>query len=143
MILSITTITFWLIPVLIIMSIYSIFKYQLSLLSEHKNNDASDENLNENLVTAQNILAKRVKENDLKIVAGINPKIEGLFHAFGIETWEDLGETSVEKCQKILKSVGNRYKILKPKTWPKQAKLAHQGKWEELQQWQGELTAQK
>lgn len=88
---------------------------------------------------SKSVFGKKIKENDLKVVEGIGPKIEGLFHTFGIKTWKDLGETSVEKCQEILKSGGDRYKLHKPNTWPKQAQLAYQGKWEELLKWQDEL----
>ncbi|CAM1334326.1 hypothetical protein [Tenacibaculum aestuariivivum] len=96
-----------------------------------------------NALLAKEIFGKKVKENDLKIVEGIGPKIESLFHIFGIKTWKDLSETSVEKCQEVLKSGGDRYKMHKPATWPKQAKLAYEGKWKELLKWQDELDGGK
>lgn len=89
------------------------------------------------------IFGKKIKENDLKIVEGIGPKIESLFHNFGIDTWKILGETSVEKCQEVLNSGGNRYKIHKPDSWPKQAQLASEGKWQELKDWQETLNGGK
>ena len=89
------------------------------------------------------IFGKKIKENDLKIVEGIGPKIEGLFHNFGIDTWKILGETSVEKCQEVLNSGGDRYKIHKPDSWPKQAQLASEGKWQELKDWQETLNGGK
>ncbi|TDQ28649.1 hypothetical protein [Tenacibaculum caenipelagi] len=92
---------------------------------------------------AKAILGKKIKENDLKIVEGIGPKIEGLFHNFGINTWKALGETSVAKCQEVLNSGGERYKVHKPNTWPKQAKLAYEGKWQELKDWQDNLGGGK
>ncbi|OSY88990.1 LSU ribosomal protein L21p [Tenacibaculum holothuriorum] len=92
---------------------------------------------------AKAVFGKKIKENDLKIVEGIGPKIEGLFHNFDIKTWKDLGEASVEKCQEVLNSGGERYRIHKPTTWPKQAKLAYEGKWQELKDWQDELDGGK
>ncbi|PKH49953.1 hypothetical protein CXF68_04205 [Tenacibaculum sp. Bg11-29] len=92
---------------------------------------------------AKAVFGKKIKENDLKIVEGIGPKIEGLFHTFDIKTWKDLGEASIEKCQEVLNSGGDRYRIHKPNTWPKQAKLAYEGKWEELLKWQDELDGGK
>ncbi|TYP99817.1 hypothetical protein C7447_101422 [Tenacibaculum adriaticum] len=92
---------------------------------------------------AKAALGKKVKQDDLKIVEGIGPKIEGLFHNFGIKTWKALGETSIEKCQEVLNSGGDRYKIHKPGTWPRQARLAYQGRWEELVKWQDELDGGK
>jgi predicted flap endonuclease-1-like 5' DNA nuclease len=92
---------------------------------------------------AKAVFGKKIKENDLKIVEGIGPKIEGLFHNFDIKNWKDLGEASVEKCQEVLNSGGDRYRIHKPNTWPKQAKLAYEGKWVELLKWQDELDGGK
>lgn len=92
---------------------------------------------------AKAVFGKKIKENDLKIVEGIGPKIEGLFHNFGINTWKALGEASVEKCQEVLNSGGDRYRVHKPATWPKQAKLAYEGKWQELKDWQDALDGGK
>ncbi|MGO4773063.1 hypothetical protein ACEN2I_15480 [Flavobacterium sp. W22_SRS_FK3] len=86
---------------------------------------------------------KKVKENDLKIVEGIGPKIEALLNASGIYTWKDLSETSTEKVQSILNTAGESYAIHNPSTWPKQALLAHEGKWQELKEWQSGLRGGK
>ncbi|HRZ98713.1 MAG TPA: hypothetical protein P5084_14250, partial [Paludibacter sp.] len=53
---------------------------------------------------AFSILGKKVIQNDLKVVEGIGPKIEELFHSAGINTWQKLSETSVDKCNQILKA---------------------------------------
>ncbi|SIS39681.1 Predicted 5' DNA nuclease, flap endonuclease-1-like, helix-3-turn-helix (H3TH) domain [Zobellia uliginosa] len=87
---------------------------------------------------AKAAIGKTVKENDLKVVEGIGPKIEGLFHAEGIKTWKDLSETSVARCQEVLKGGGDRYKIHDPASWPMQAKMCYEGKWTELARWQDE-----
>lgn len=92
---------------------------------------------------AKLVFGKKIKENDLKIVEGIGPKIEGLFHNFGIKTWKGLAEASIEKCQEVLNSGGERYRIHKPTTWPEQAKMAYEGKWKELLKWQDELDGGK
>jgi len=81
---------------------------------------------------------KKVQQDDLKVVEGIGPKIEGLFHSFDIKTWKALSETSVEKCQEVLDSGGERYKIHNPGSWPKQSKMAYEGQWDALQKWQSE-----
>lgn len=86
---------------------------------------------------------KKIKENDLKIVEGIGPKIEELFNSFDIKTWKSLSETSVERCQEILLSGGERFRMHNPGTWPQQAKLAYEGKWKELVKWQDELDGGK
>ena len=89
---------------------------------------------------AANIFGKKIVENDLKIVEGIGPKIEELFHNAGILTWKDLSETPVEKCQQILDDAGDRFKIHNPATWPSQAETAYHGLWKVLKWWQDDMT---
>ncbi len=85
---------------------------------------------------AKAVFGKRIKQDDLKIVEGIGPKIEGLFHNFGVKTWKALSETSVAKCQEVLDSGGERYRIHDPASWPMQAKMAYEGQWKKLAKWQ-------
>ena len=85
----------------------------------------------------------KVNENDLKIVEGIGPKIEGLFHNFNIRTWEQLSETSADKCQEVLDSGGKRYRIHDPASWPMQANMAYEGHWKHLAEWQAKHRAAK
>jgi predicted flap endonuclease-1-like 5' DNA nuclease len=89
------------------------------------------------------IFGKKIKENDLKIVEGIGPKIEELFKTSDILTWKSLSETSENRLKMILNKAGERYKIHDPSTWPKQSKLAYEGKWEELKDWQEILDGGK
>ncbi|MCC9020092.1 hypothetical protein [Flavobacterium lipolyticum] len=86
---------------------------------------------------------KKIKENDLKIVEGIGPKIEALFNAAGIKTWHELSEASIEKLQSILDGGGENYAIHNPNTWARQALLAYQSKWQELKDWQDSLKGGK
>lgn len=85
---------------------------------------------------AKAAMGKRIKQDDLKIVEGIGPKIEGLFHNFGIKTWKALSEASTIKCQEVLDSGGSRYRIHDPASWPMQAKMAYEGQWKDLSKWQ-------
>lgn len=85
---------------------------------------------------AKAVFGKRIKQDDLKIVEGIGPKIEGLFHNFDIKTWKALSETPVDKCQEVLDSGGERYRIHDPASWPMQAKMAYEGAWKDLSKWQ-------
>lgn len=86
---------------------------------------------------------KSIKENDLKIVEGIGPKIEELFHNFDIKTWKALSETSADTCQEVLNSGGKRYRIHDPASWPMQAKMAYEGHWKQLAEWQEKHRAGK
>ena len=92
---------------------------------------------------ATDILGQKIKENDLKIVEGIGPKIEALFNNAGINTWYELSEASIEKLQAILDEGGENYAIHNPSTWAKQALFAYEGKWQELKDWQENLRAGK
>lgn len=92
---------------------------------------------------AANVYGKKIKENDLKIVEGIGPKIEALFNEAGIKTWRELSEASTEKLQSILDNGGENYAIHNPSTWARQALLAYQGKWKELKDWQDSLLGGK
>ena len=82
---------------------------------------------------------KLPKLDDLKIVEGIGPKIEGLFQADGIKTWKQLSEADSSRLKKILEDAGPRFRMHNPETWPQQAALADRGKWQELEQLQDDL----
>jgi len=92
---------------------------------------------------ARAVFGKSIKENDLTIIEGIGPKIQQLFHNNNIKTWKSLSNCSVQKCQSILDAGGEAYRIHNPGTWPKQARLAYEGKWKKLLEWQEELDGGK
>lgn len=77
--------------------------------------------------------------NDLKIIEGIGPKIEGIFHKAGIKTFKQLAAADMKTLKGILETAGPRYKMHNPSTWKKQAKLAATGKMDALKKLQGEL----
>tara|TARA_R110000782_G_scaffold178056_8_gene268945 strand:+ start:157 stop:750 length:594 start_codon:yes stop_codon:yes gene_type:complete len=87
---------------------------------------------------AKAVFGKNIKQDDLKVVEGIGPKIEGMFKDHGIKTWKALSEASLADCQKILDTGGTRYKIHDPASWPMQSKMCYEGKWEDLAKWQEE-----
>ena len=95
----------------------------------------------------EKLIAKKLgfstNENDLKVVEGIGPKIEGLLKDAGINNWSDLAAASVDKLQEVLAAAGDRYRLAKPDTWPRQAQLAADGKWGELKAYQDELDGGK
>ena len=96
-----------------------------------------------NAEMAFSVLGKKWKQDDLKIVEGIGPKIEELYNAAGISTWKHLSETTVEKSQAILDAAGERFSVHNPSTWARQAEMAYKGKWEELKAWQDTLDGGK
>lgn len=80
---------------------------------------------------------------DLKIVEGIGPKIEGLLKEAGINNWSDLAAATEAQLRELLANAGERYRLADPTTWPRQAELARDGKWEELSQYQEFLAGGK
>ncbi|MBT8204158.1 MAG: hypothetical protein KJO20_02160 [Eudoraea sp.] len=87
---------------------------------------------------AKAVFGKTIKQDDLKVIEGIGPKIEGLFHNYDIKTWDALAHIPVSKCQEVLESGGDRYRVHDPSSWPMQAMMCHEGKWKELYRWQQE-----
>ncbi|MBX2927952.1 MAG: hypothetical protein KF852_08970 [Saprospiraceae bacterium] len=79
------------------------------------------------------------ERTDLKLIEGIGPKIEELLHNANIMTWDDLAETPVERLEQILEEAGGRFRIHTPGTWPAQARLAANGDWALLQEYQEQL----
>ena len=86
---------------------------------------------------------KKIKVDDLKVVEGIGPKIEGLLKEAGITTWSELATAPTEKVQEVLDNAGPRYRMHNPATWAKQAQLAADAKWEELETYQDQLKGGK
>lgn len=86
---------------------------------------------------------KRWKQDDLTAVEGIGPKISGLLKDAGITTWRMLANTEVSKIQSILDAAGKRFKLADPATWPKQAEMAADGRWDDLQEYQDFLQGGK
>lgn len=81
--------------------------------------------------------AHKPAPDDLKVVEGIGPKISGLMNAAGIYTFHELADSEVSSLQRILDDAG--ITIANPATWPEQAKLAAEGRWQELETLQDQL----
>jgi predicted flap endonuclease-1-like 5' DNA nuclease len=75
--------------------------------------------------------------DDLKIIEGIGPKISSVFQAAGITTLAQLAQTDVGELKRILTEAGIR--LGDPTTWPEQAGLAAEGKWDALASLQDSL----
>ena len=82
---------------------------------------------------------KAAKGDDLKLVEGIGPKIAELLVAAGIDTFAKLADTDADKIKAILEEAGSNFASHDPTTWPQQAKLAAEGKFDELKALQDEL----
>ncbi|MBT8235397.1 MAG: hypothetical protein KJO04_04325 [Bacteroidia bacterium] len=85
---------------------------------------------------AKAAIGKSIKLNDLKVIEGIGPKIEGLFNNEGITTWGGLADLNVARCREIIMTGGDRYRLHDPASWPMQARMCAEGKWKDLARWQ-------
>ena len=91
---------------------------------------------------APKVAAKKAtgKADDLKKVEGIGPKIASTLVEAGIATFADLAKSTPEAISEIISGVRGNHVT---DTWPAQAKLAAEGKWDELKKWQDELDGGK
>lgn len=81
--------------------------------------------------------------DNLQIIEGVGKKIEGLLKTAGYGTWSAVGDSSVEDLQKVLDDAGSRYRVHNPQTWPEQARLAADGDWDALINYQKFLDTGK
>ena len=72
-------------------------------------------------------------------IEGIGPKINELLNGGGVHTFSDLASADTKDLKKILEDAGPRFKMHDPGSWPRQSKLAADGKWDELKKLQDEL----
>ena len=77
-------------------------------------------------------------EDNLKKIEGVGPKIEQLMKDGGLKTFAQVAAVESQVIKDILIAAGSRYQMHDPTSWPLQAKMATEGKWEELDKWQDE-----
>ena len=83
------------------------------------------------------------KADDLKKIEGIGPKIAALLAEGGFDTFEKLANADANAVKVILDNAGPRYSMHNPTTWSQQARLAADGKWDELKELQDRLDGGK
>lgn len=80
--------------------------------------------------------AETAKADDLTKIEGIGPKAAEALVGNGVTTYAELSGTTAEKIKEILTEASSTMAHLDPTSWPKQAKMAADGKWDELKEWQ-------
>ena len=80
------------------------------------------------------------KADDLKKIEGVGPKIASTLAEAGLATFADIAKSTPEAISEIIADVRGNHVT---DTWPAQAKLAAEGKWDELKKWQDELDGGK
>jgi small subunit ribosomal protein S2 len=84
---------------------------------------------------------KQADPDDLTKVEGIGPKAaEALVNA-GLGTYAKLAKSTPEEIKEVLTEASSRMAHLDPGSWPKQAGMAAEGKWDELNDWQDKTKA--
>ena len=86
---------------------------------------------------------KAAKGDDLKKIEGIGPKAAEALTNAGIETFAKLAKADPAKIKEILTEASSRLAHLEPGTWPQQAQLAADDKWDELKELQDKLDGGK
>ncbi len=80
---------------------------------------------------------KSVKPDDLTTLEGIGPKVNQVLKKAGITTFAQLANAEIPKLREALDTAG--YRFMNPAGWIEQAKLAAEGKFEELKELQSRL----
>ncbi len=101
------------------------------------NRPAGDEMVAPQVFDTPSRSAAAAVPDDLALLEGIGPRVKEVLAESGIHTFADLAATEVNKLREILEAVNLRF--IDPGTWPEQAKLAAEGRMEELNTLMGSL----
>ncbi len=82
---------------------------------------------------------KAAKADDLKKIEGVGPKAAEAMVAAGLDTFAKVAKAKPEAIATILSEASSNLAHLVTDTWPKQAQLAADGKWDELKELQDKL----
>lgn len=75
--------------------------------------------------------------DDLTVIEGVGPKVAALLEDDGIRTYGALAAADIGHLRQMLRRAGLPF--VDPETWPEQAALAAQARWEALETLQGGL----
>ncbi len=78
---------------------------------------------------------------NLEVVAGIGPKTAGVLKKNGINDLQALSEANPERLAQIMRD--NNLHMANPSTWPAQARMALEGKWDDLEQLKNQIQDQQ
>jgi len=83
--------------------------------------------------------AAKVEPDDLTRIEGVGPKLQSILYELGYKTYASLVDIDSGKLKDTVKAAGFKAPV-SPESWPQQAKLAADGKWDELDKLQDELS---
>lgn len=116
---------------------------QLRLASERPAEPVTEPAGTTDLDAAAAVLGRRVTHDDLRAIIGIGPAIERLCHGIGIRTWWDLATADAPVLKSMLADAGPRFGMHDPTSWPQQARLLAEGRWDEFRALEARLAAQR
>lgn len=87
--------------------------------------------------------SKSTKGDDLTKIEGVGPAIAKLLNGSKIHTFKELSESKISELQAILTKGGPKFQMHTPGSWPKQASLAADGRWDDLKKLQDVLSGGK
>lgn len=105
------------------------------------NNSAKTQLTKETLAKEQNMFYSQ--SDNFQKIEGIGPAIEETLKTAGIRTYKQLADADYSALKSILMAKGSKFVMHDPRNWPKQSKLALEGKWEELDKLKDELVRGK
>jgi hypothetical protein len=91
------------------------------------------------LVVAVFLISGFGRSDNLTDIEGIGPEIEKALKSKGIKTYAKLAKTDKAEIDKVL--ADGKFNLAQSDTWQKQAELARDGKWAELNKYKEELKA--
>ena len=87
------------------------------------------------------VLGREIELDDLRVVVGVGPAIESLCRRIGIRTWWDLATTETSLLRTMLTDARPGLAVDDSASWPLQARLLAEGRWEDFKALTDELAA--
>ena len=78
----------------------------------------------------------KTASDDLTKIEGVGPKAAEALTNAGMGSFIDIAKGDADKIKEVLTEASSRMAHLDPTSWPKQAQMAADGKWDELKEWQ-------
>lgn len=84
---------------------------------------------------------KKTDADDLTKIEGVGPKVAEVLREAGITSFAKLAKSNADDIKEILEKSGGHFNAQDPTSWPEQAQLSADGKWDELKELQDKLIA--
>ncbi|MCC6816411.1 MAG: hypothetical protein IT267_08375 [Saprospiraceae bacterium] len=115
-------------------------------LTNNNNNPSNQSSINEVSVDRSDSDSKifeNLSTHKLQIFEGLGPLMEKFLNSIQVFTWQELSEQDASVLKVKLENLDPKYRILDPGSWPIQAKMAVEGRWKELIEYQKKLSYEK